>query len=203
MKLTLNEQGLVPAIAQDERTGEVLMLAFMSPEAVKKTRETGQAWFYSRSRAELWHKGATSGNAIDVHSMQVDCDGDTILLKGTPVGPVCHTGEKTCFFQELDEATEVDASKVHVIDELFQVIEGRKTQKPEGSYVAKLLSEGTDRIGKKVIEEAAESVIAAKNGVKTETVHELADLWFHSLILLASAGLTPEDVWKELRARRK
>lgn len=204
MKVLLNEQGLIPAIAQDEQSGEVLMVAYMSPESLRKTQETGEAWFFSRSRNELWHKGATSGNFIKVNKIEIDCDGDTLLLKGKATGPACHTGKQTCFFQTLDKtSTEVDASKVDVLNELFQVIESRKSQPPQGSYVGKLLAEGVDRIGKKVIEEAGESVIAAKNGVKAETAHEIADLWFHSLILLSHAGLTPEDIRAELRSRRK
>lgn len=204
MKLTLNAQGLIPAIAQDEQTGQILMVAYMSPDSLRKTQETGEAWFFSRSRNELWHKGETSGNFIQVHKIEVDCDGDTLILKGKATGPVCHTGKPTCFFQHLDKTPlEFDNSKQNVLEELFGVIESRKNQAPEGSYVGKLLIEGVDRIGKKVIEEAGESVIAAKNGIKPETVHEIADLWFHSLILLSHAGLTPEDIYAELRSRRK
>lgn len=204
MKLKLNQQGLIPAIAQDEKTGEVLMVAYMSPESLRKTVETGDAWFYSRSRAALWKKGETSGNVIRVSKIEVDCDADTLVLKCAPTGPACHTGSPTCFFQELDPAgLEFDASAMPVLDELFQVIESRKNSPPQGSYVGKLLREGMDRIGKKVIEEAGETVIAGKNGVPAETVHEVADLWFHSLILLSASGLKPDDIWKELQSRRK
>ncbi len=204
MKLKLNEQGLIPAIAQDRDTGDVLMVAYMSPESLERTLDTGEAWFFSRSRQALWHKGETSGNVIKVHEVQVDCDTDTILLKGSPAGPACHTGKPTCFFQGLDGADlEFEAAGPAVLDELFSVIESRKTAAPEGSYVAKLLHEGVDRIGKKVIEEAGETVIAAKNGNAAETVHEVADLWFHSLVLLSSAGLKPEDIWRELSKRRR
>ena len=161
-------------------------------ESLERTLDTGEAWFFSRSRRELWHKGETSGNVIKVHEVQVDCDTDTILLKGSPTGPACHTGKPTCFFQGLDGADlEFEAAGPAVVDELFSVIESRKKAAPEGSYVAKLLHEGIDRIGKKVIEEAGETVIAAKNGNADETVHEVADLWFHSLVLLSSAGLKP------------
>lgn len=204
MKLKLNEQGLIPAIAQDEKTGKVLMVAYMSPESLRRTIETGEAWFYSRSRKELWRKGDTSGNVIKVSKIEVDCDHDTLILGSTPTGPVCHTGNPTCFFEDIGGAElEFAAPPAAVIDELFQVIEGRKSQAPEGSYVAKLLHGGVDRIGKKVIEEAGEAVIAAKNGVRDQTVYEIADLWFHSLVLLSSAGLTPNDIWEELRSRRK
>lgn len=203
MKLKLNEQGLIPAVAQDEKTGEVLMVAWMSPGSLRRTLASGEAWFYSRSRQELWHKGEVSGNFIKVHGVQVDCDADTLLLKSAPTGPVCHTGKPTCFFQDLQGEPEFERPPAHIIDELFEVIEGRKTEAPEGSYVAKLLKQGVDRIGKKVLEEAGETVIAAKNNVPQETISELADLWFHSLVLLSHLGLKPQDVWDELRRRRK
>jgi len=204
MKLQLNDQGLIPAIVQDEQSGDVLMFAWMSPESLHRTVETGDATFYSRSRQELWRKGDTSGNVIKVKQVQVDCDQDVLLVKGKPSGPVCHTGKRTCFFDDLDaKGLEFARPEPNVVDELFQVIEGRKTNAPEGSYVGQLLAQGVDRIGKKVIEEAGESVIAAKNGVREEVVHEVADLWFHSLILLSKAGLKPEDIWQELKSRRK
>jgi phosphoribosyl-ATP pyrophosphohydrolase/phosphoribosyl-AMP cyclohydrolase len=204
MKLKLNQQGLIPAIAQDGETGKVLMLAYMSPDSVSRTVESGEAWFYSRSRKALWHKGEISGNVIKVDQVQVDCDNDTLLLRSEPTGPACHTGNLTCFFEDLDSSDlEYEQPEGQVIDELFEVIESRKGDSPEGSYVARLLQEGVDRIGKKVIEEAGETVIAAKNGVPEELVHEVADLWFHSLVLLSSAGLKPEDIWAELRSRRE
>lgn len=203
MKLKLNPQGLIPAIAQDEKTGEVLMVAYMSPESLRRTVESGEAWFFSRSRNELWRKGETSGNVIKVSGIEVDCDADTLVLKCAPTGPVCHTGSPTCFFQDLDPASlEYETPPVHVLEELFQVIESRKHSAPQGSYVAKLLHDGIDRIGKKVIEEAGETVIAGKNGIPAETIHEVADLWFHSLILLSASGLTLDDIWKELESRR-
>ncbi len=204
MKLNLNEQGLIPAIAQDEKTGEVLMLAYMNPESLKRTFESGQAWFYSRSRQELWHKGAISGNHIKVSKVIADCENNSLLLKSTPTGPACHTGKPNCYFQEVKKGdAEFEKKPGNMMEELYGVIESRKKEKPEGSYVAKLLSQGVDRIGKKVIEEAGEAVIAAKNGVREEIVHEVADLWFHSLVLLSSAGLTPNDIWQELEKRRK
>jgi len=204
MKLKLNDQGLIPAVAQDEKTGEVLMVAYMSPGSLRRTLESGEAWFYSRSRQELWHKGEVSGNFIKVNRVEVDCDNDTLLLKCSPTGPACHTGKPTCFFQEVEKAPlEFERPSPQVVDELFDLIESRKREAPEGSYVAKLLREGVDRIGKKVIEEAGETVIAAKNGVRSQTVHEVADLWFHSLVLMSSVGLKPEDIWEELRKRRK
>lgn len=204
MKLKLNEQGLIPAIAQDEATGDILMMGYMSPGSLKRTLESGEAWFYSRSRQELWHKGEVSGNFIKVTRIEVDCDSDTLVLKSSPTGPVCHTGSPTCFFQEVDgKQVEFEGGSGHILDEIFQTIEDRKEKAPEGSYVSKLMAEGIDRIGKKVIEEAGETVIAAKNHVPGETVHEIADLWFHSLVLLSSVGLKPDNIWEELRNRRK
>lgn len=203
MKLKLNEQGLIPAIVQDRQTNEVLMVAYVSPESLVKTVETGEAWFYSRSRRSLWHKGETSGNVIKIDRIEVDCDGDTLILKATSTGPACHTGKPTCFFQDLPErGIEFDLAERDVLADLFETIESRKLERPDGSYVAKLFDAGVDRIGKKVVEEAGEAVIAAKNRVKEETIHEVADLWFHSLVLLADAGLTPDDIWDELRSRR-
>ena len=143
MKLKLNEQGLVPAIAQDEKTGEVLMLGYMSPGSLRRTLASGEAWFYSRSRQELWHKGEVSGNFIKVNKVQVDCDNDTLLLKSSPTGPVCHTGRPTCFFQDMEGGEpEFEEPSAPVVDELFEVIEQRKREAPQGSYVAELLAAG-------------------------------------------------------------
>ncbi len=203
--IKLDEKGLVPAIVQDDATGRVLMLAYMNQESIGKTIETGQAWFYSRSRQELWHKGATSGNYLNVKSLSIDCDGDTILIRADPLGPACHTGEESCFFRSMPAEDQVDFERKAspVLDELFQIIQQRKAEKPEDSYVAKLLSEGPGRVGKKVIEEAGESAIAAVEGDAEQTTREIADLWFHTMVLLAACDLTPEDVWEELRSRRR
>ncbi len=203
--IKLDEKGLVPAIVQDDATGRVLMLAYMNQESIGKTIETGQAWFYSRSRQELWHKGATSGNYLNVKSLSIDCDGDTILIRADPLGPACHTGEESCFFRSMPDQDQLDFERkaAPVLDELFQIVQQRKAEKPEGSYVAKLLSEGPGQVGKKVIEEAGESAIAAVEGDAEQTTREVADLWFHTMVLLAACDLTPEDVWEELRSRRR
>lgn len=205
MTIKLDASGLVPAIVQDADSGEILMMAWMNETSLRKTLETKQAWFYSRSRKELWHKGDTSGSFINVSSVAVDCDGDTILVKGKATGPVCHTGNKTCFFQgELTENNlSFESAEENELDHLFKTIEQRKRDKPEGSYVAALMKQGVDRISKKVIEEAGETVIAAKNHVHSEIAWEVADLWFHSLILLSYEGMTPEDIYEELRKRRR
>lgn len=205
MKVKLNEQGLVPAIVQDINTSKVLMLGYMNPGSLKRTVEGVQVWFYSRSREDLWHKGEVSGNYLNLGEAWLDCDGDTILLKVEPDGPACHTGETSCFFTAMDglpdeyEATESGSG---ILDELFGVIRDRQREQPEDSYTAKLLQEGTGRIAQKVIEEAGETAIAAAQGDKENLPKEVADLLYHSLVLLASAGVNPNAVWEELRKRR-
>ena len=206
MKVKLNEQGLVPAIAQDADTGQVLMLGYMNPGSLKRTVEGTQVWFYSRSREDLWHKGEVSGNYLNLKEAWLDCDGDTILLKVKPDGPACHTGETSCFFTPMDqlpeeyEATEPGSG---ILDELFALIRDRQRDPPEGSYTAQLLQEGTSRIAQKVIEEAGETAIAAVEGNQKDLPKEVADLLYHTLVLLASSGVTPKEVWAELRERRK
>ena len=203
--IQLDEKGLVPAIAQDDSTGDVLMLGYMNPGSLKRTLEGGEVWFYSRSRSELWHKGEISGNYMKVKSAAIDCDGDVVLLRVDPDGPACHTGNPTCFFTPLDELPDfAHADKgPGVIDELFAVVQDRKKELPEGSYTAELLRAGADRIGQKVIEEAGETAIAGVKGDVEQLVGEVADLMYHTLVLLAALGAKPEDVWERLRDRRK
>ena len=202
--IKLDDKGLVPAIVQDADTGRVLTLAYMNQESLERTRASGQVWFYSRSRQELWHKGETSGNYLNVRSISVDCDGDALLIEAEPTGPACHTGETSCFFEGLaDETPEFERPPGDMLAELFQLIEQRKRDKPKGSYVAKLLKKGPRKIGKKVVEEAGEAVIAALDEGRERTVSEVADLWFHTLVLLASVDATPEQVFEELRGRQK
>ncbi|MFQ5933226.1 MAG: bifunctional phosphoribosyl-AMP cyclohydrolase/phosphoribosyl-ATP diphosphatase HisIE [Dehalococcoidia bacterium] len=202
--IKLDEKGLMPAIVQDDATGKVLMLGYMDEEALKRTMKSGQVWFYSRSRAELWHKGATSGNYLNLRSVSIDCDEDTVLVKAEPTGPACHTGNETCFFRELpSDDLSFQREEPHILKELFQVIQERKETMPEDSYVADLFRKGPGRVSQKVIEEAAESAISALEGDREQTAKEVADLWFHSMVLLASRDLTPEDVWRELKARRR
>ena len=202
--IKLDDKGLVPAIVQDADTGRVLTLAYMNQESLERTRASGQVWFYSRSRRELWHKGETSGNYLNVRSISVDCDGDALLIAAEPTGPACHTGETSCFFKGLpDETPEFERTPGDILAELFQLIEQRKRDKPKGSYVSKLLKKGPRKIGKKVVEEAGEVVIAALDEGRERTVSEVADLWFHTLVLLASVDATPEQVFEELRRRQK
>ena len=203
--IQLDEKGLVPAIAQNAATGEVIMLGYMSPGSLKRTLEGGDVWFYSRSRSDLWHKGEVSGNYMRVKSAAIDCDGDTVLLQVDPDGPICHTGNQTCFFTSVDELPDFEHSDKGpgIIEELFAVIQDRKREMPKGSYTAQLFKEGADRIAQKVIEEAGETAIAAVKSDKDQLVREVADLMYHTLVLLAASGAAPEDVWAQLRERRK
>ena len=206
MRIRLNDQGLVPAIAQDINTGQVLMLGYMNPGSLKRTVEGVQVWFYSRSREDLWHKGEVSGNYLNLKEAWLDCDGDTILLKVQPDGPACHTGETSCFFNPLEglpEEYEVSDEGSGIMEELFAVIKDRQDAMPDGSYTVRLLQEGIDRIAQKVIEEAGETAIAAVQRDESALHREMADMLYHSLVLLAASGLSPSDVWEELRNRRQ
>ena len=204
VKVRLNESGLAPAIVQHAETGEVLMMAYVSAESLRRTLESGDAWFYSRSRAELWRKGETSGNYLRVRSVSLDCDGDTLLLKVDPDGPACHTGAPACFFTPLEGTPEIERADTGpgIVDELFAVIQDRKRDMPEGSYTADLLRRGVDRISQKVIEEAGETALAGAKGDKENLAAEAADLLYHTLVLLAASDSKPEDVWEHLRKRR-
>jgi phosphoribosyl-ATP pyrophosphohydrolase/phosphoribosyl-AMP cyclohydrolase len=179
------------------------MLGFANREAVQRTLDTRHAWFYSRSRQRLWEKGETSGNYLEVYALRVDCDGDTLIYLCEPRGPTCHTGQPSCFFETLDGLPSGETNG-EAAQALWDTIRQRQASgDPGSSYVAKLLAQGVDRIGKKIGEEATEVVIAAKNAEPHELAHEIADLWFHTFVLLAQQGMTPEDVWAELRQRRR
>lgn len=206
MQLKMNEQGLVPVIAQDINTGQVLMLGYMSPGSLKRTVEGTQVWFYSRSREDLWHKGEVSGNYLNLREAHVDCDADTLLLKVEPDGPTCHTGETSCFFTPLEgmpESFQHHEAGSGILEELFALVQDRKKEMPEGSYTAELLQAGIGRIAQKVIEEAGESAIAATQEETENLPGEVADLLYHVLVLLAATGVTPQQVWQELRNRRR
>jgi phosphoribosyl-ATP pyrophosphohydrolase/phosphoribosyl-AMP cyclohydrolase len=201
-ELNFSMAGLLPAVVQDSASGKVLMVGFANREAVTRTLETRHAWFFSRSRQRLWEKGETSGNYLDVKGVRVDCDADALIYLCEPHGPTCHTGQPSCFFETMDEVP-VGETNGEAAAILFDTILERQQQAdPESSYVARLLAQGVDRIGKKIGEEATEVVIAAKNADKAELAHEIADLWFHTYVLLAQQGMTPQDVWQELRGRR-
>ncbi|MFC4404463.1 bifunctional phosphoribosyl-AMP cyclohydrolase/phosphoribosyl-ATP diphosphatase HisIE [Gracilibacillus xinjiangensis] len=192
-------KGLVPAIITDFYTKDVLMLAYMNEEAYNKTLQTKQTWFYSRSRDELWNKGATSGNTQEVQSIDLDCDQDTLLIQVIPSGPACHTGEISCFYNRVAEKDpNFDAS---IIEHLVDEVEERKTERVEGSYTNYLYDKGVDKIGKKVIEEAGEVVIAAKNNDNGELTKEISDLLYHTVVMMANQGVSLGDVKQELSNR--
>jgi phosphoribosyl-ATP pyrophosphohydrolase/phosphoribosyl-AMP cyclohydrolase len=201
--LNFSMDGLLPVVVQHHRSGQVLMVGFANRDAVLKTLETRHAWFFSRSRQQLWEKGETSGNYLDLKALRVDCDADALVYLCEPRGPTCHTGEPSCFFEQVDEvpAGETSGEAAAI---LFETIRQRQAQAdPSTSYVARLLREGVDRVARKVGEEATEVVIAAKNADRDEIAREVADLWFHTFVLLAQQGMTPDDVWEELRRRRR
>lgn len=193
-RIKYNEQGLVPAILQEQRTGKVLMMAWMNREALDKTIETQEAWFWSRSRRELWHKGGTSGNVQRVLSIGLDCDGDTLLVMVDPQGPACHTGSWSCFENS-------DAMAPQILEQLYERILDRQKTMPEGAYTTYLFTKGVDKILKKVGEETSEVIIAAKNRDPKELVAETADLVYHMMVLLAEQGVTLGDVAEELNNR--
>jgi phosphoribosyl-AMP cyclohydrolase / phosphoribosyl-ATP pyrophosphohydrolase len=180
----MGDQDLTPAIVQDADDGRVLMLAWMDEEALRRTRKTGEAWFWSRSRRELWHKGETSGSTLAVVELRDDCDGDAILLRVRPAGPACHTGSLSCFAPRL-----------------WHRVAERAKERPEGSYVAGLLAEGPAAAARKVGEEGLEAALAGAGDSDDRLVEELADLWFHSYVLLAARGLDPAAVEDELERR--
>ena len=206
-RIKFDANGLVPAIVQDAATGTVLMLAYMNRESLEKTLATGTTWFYSRSRQELWNKGATSGHIQTVKEMFYDCDGDTLLVKVEQTGAACHEGTYSCFSRRFGEAestlTERPAlAAAEVLTELFAVLEDRRQNPQEGSYTSSLFAKGEDRILKKIGEEAAETIIAAKNHSQGEVIYEMADLWYHCLVLLAAHKIDFAALIEELGKRR-
>ncbi|HEY2420282.1 MAG TPA: bifunctional phosphoribosyl-AMP cyclohydrolase/phosphoribosyl-ATP diphosphatase HisIE, partial [Neobacillus sp.] len=195
-----DEKGLVPAIIQDAGTKEVLTLAYMNQESLAKTLETGETWFYSRSRQELWHKGSTSGNTQTVVSVNYDCDQDALLVLVFPKGPACHTGAVSCF---SDRVYEGEMADYQILNSLEKVILDRERERPEGAYTTYLFEKGVDKILKKVGEEAAEVIIAAKNRDQGELKWEAADLLYHLQVLLVEQGLPFKEVLKTLEERHK
>ncbi len=196
-----DERGLVPVVVQDAGTGEVLMLAYASREAVEKTIESGEAYYHSRSRGELWHKGETSGNTQKVIEVRLDCDGDALLYRVEPAGPACHTGENSCFFTTVAGSDGDTPSLGRTLTRLAGTIAGRRREMPEGSYTAKLLGRGTAHIAQKVGEEAVEVVVAALED--EGLAEESADLLYHLLVLWEERGVKPEEVAKVLDERHR
>jgi phosphoribosyl-ATP pyrophosphohydrolase/phosphoribosyl-AMP cyclohydrolase len=244
--LAFDDSGLITAIVQDDGTNEVLMVAYMNAESLAKTLQTGETWFWSRSRQGLWHKGATSGNTQRVVDIRLDCDGDALLVRVDPKGPACHTGERTCFFQTAggeggnkggneggneersnieDRTSEISqpepkieqvqqqVSLVNVaamnlgilLQDLYNLIQERQDQRPEGSYTSYLFNSGLDKILKKVGEESAETIIAAKNTDlkegKKQLSAEISDLLYHLLVLMVEREVSLQDILNELSER--
>lgn len=187
--------GLVPAIIQDATTKNVLMLGFMNEQAYHKTIETGKVTFWSRTRNCLWTKGETSGNFLNLVSIQNDCDNDTLLVKVNPIGPTCHKGTDTCW-GETNEA-----NPLLFLTELQDFIEKRHQEMPEGSYTTKLFKDGVNKMAQKVGEEALETVIEATNGTNEKLIYETSDMMYHLIVLLTSKGLRIEDIAQELHKR--
>jgi phosphoribosyl-ATP pyrophosphohydrolase/phosphoribosyl-AMP cyclohydrolase len=231
-QIKFNKEGLIPVIIQDEKTNQVLMLAYMNRESLEKTLKEGRTCFYSRSRRELWFKGSTSGNTQLVKKIVLDCDDDTLLVLIEQKGVACHTGNYSCFFKEIkgDKIEEIklespiylqkeQAERIkslqgnsrgeqleinsEIINEIYRVIQNRKSNYKSDSYVCKLLANSEDLLPKKIGEEAVEVIIALKDKDKDAIIHEVADLWFHTLVALGSCNISPQDIFKELKKRRK
>jgi phosphoribosyl-ATP pyrophosphohydrolase/phosphoribosyl-AMP cyclohydrolase len=228
--LKFDEYGLIPAIVQDTHTREVLTLAYMNRESLERTVATNATWFWSRSRGELWHKGQTSGNTQRVIELILDCDQDAIVVLVEPTGPACHTGERTCFHNAIgsdvrvltpgiERSAEALQSKVRtnegrkdnreaedlgaLLNQLYDLVESRKRERPDGSYTTYLFNEGLDKILKKVGEESAETIIAAKNENTNGLVAEVSDLIYHVLVLLVERGVSLDEIRQEMAQRGK
>jgi len=209
-EIKFDERGLIAAIVQNAETREVLTLAYMNEESLARTIETKQTWFWSRSRKELWHKGETSGNTQQVVSLTLDCDRDAIVVLVNPAGPACHTGAISCF--KLPEDQQVQSPKPKdprpddlgsVLSQLYQLIQSRERDRPPSSYTTYLFDEGIDKILKKLGEESAETIVAAKNDDNGRLISEVSDLVYHLLVLLVVRGVSLEEIGKELSQRRK
>ena len=205
-QLQFDEKKLIPTIVQDWLDGTILMVGWMNQEALSHTVRTQRVHFWSRSRQRLWKKGETSGHELEVKKLYVDCDRDSLLVKAAPIGPTCHTGNRSCFFSEMNDDVswkpqETKAAWGGIFERLYETALDRKHHPQTGSYVSKLMQGGMDRILKKVVEESGEVVIAAKGENRQEMVYEMADLWFHTLVLLGHAGISPQEVYQELGQR--
>ncbi|HZS34662.1 MAG TPA: bifunctional phosphoribosyl-AMP cyclohydrolase/phosphoribosyl-ATP diphosphatase HisIE [Methylomirabilota bacterium] len=206
--LRFDRDGLIPAVVQEVATGEVLMVAWMSPEALARTRATGRTHFWSRSRQRLWEKGETSGRRQHVEAIYRDCDGDTLLVLVHQEGAACHTGSRTCFVAGLDAEAAggpagPPAGTPAVLDVVERVIQARRAAPREGSYVSRLLTAGAPQMARKVGEEAAEVMVAALTETPERLVAEVADLWFHTLVLLGARDLSARHVFAELARRHR
>ena len=196
--LKFDDKGLIPAIVIDYYTKEVLTLAYMNKESLNISIKEEKTCFYSRSRQELWRKGETSGNYQHIQSIKSDCDNDALIVEVIKDGPACHTGKESCFFNEVYSKEDY---KDFSIDKLYALIKGRKTNQTEGSYTTYLFNSGIDKILKKVGEECTEVIIGAKNDSKKETIYEISDLLYHTLVLMVEKGITINDIKEELASR--
>ncbi len=214
-KIKFDDNGLIPVVSQDYKSGDVLILAFMNREAFAKTVETRKVHYFSRSRGKLWLKGETSGNFQLVKSILVNCEDNSLLIKVQQIGNACHTGHHSCYFREVvrDNFVEIvenkenrsknsDEENMLVLRELYHVISDRKVNPKEGSYTNYLFEKGIDKICKKIGEEASEVIIASKNNSPEEIKYEIADLYYHLYVLMVERGIKPEDIYDELRKRR-
>ena len=197
-ELKFDEKGLIPAIVVDAKSKQVLTLSYMNKESLKISMERGLTCFFSRSRNELWLKGETSGNYQHIVSITADCDKDALTVVVEKEGPACHTGAESCFYNEVWESQELSQFS---LSSLMKLIEGRKTQKKEGSYTTYLFEKGIDKILKKVGEESTEVIIAAKADDKKETIYEIADLTYHVMVLMIQMGISLDDIYSELKRR--
>jgi phosphoribosyl-ATP pyrophosphohydrolase/phosphoribosyl-AMP cyclohydrolase len=205
--IKFDPSGLIPAIIQDAVSGDILMMAYMNRKSLEKTLTTGLTHFWSRSRKQLWQKGESSGNIQRVRSIYLDCDQDTLLIQVEQTHVACHTGRWSCFHQQLTDdgwmLTEEGAKekKAQIFDKVYQTILDRKAHPKENSYVTSLMKMGKDRILRKIGEESGELIIGSKNNQKPEIISEMADLWFHTLVLLGYHGITPQEIYQELEKR--
>lgn len=197
-KLKFDDQGLIPAIVQDYVTHEVLTLAYMNRESLKISLEEGRTCFYSRSRKCLWRKGETSGNVQRIVTMRLDCDGDALVVEVKKSGPACHTGAESCFYQDVYQDTEIKSFSVRA---LRDIIQNRRDEPRPGSYTTYLFEKGIEKILKKIGEESTEVIIAAAKGDKAETLYELGDLFYHTLVLMTEMNISYEDLMVELAKR--
>jgi phosphoribosyl-ATP pyrophosphohydrolase/phosphoribosyl-AMP cyclohydrolase len=209
-RVKFDQSGLIPAVVQDDLNGEILMVAYMNRLALDRTLVTGKIHFFSRSRAKLWRKGETSGNELEVRSVFLDCDRDVVLVKARANGPACHTGRRSCFFQVIKNGrvrtlSESDAKSTNLpsdmLQKVFDVIIDRKNRPKKESYVSSLFRMGKDQILKKIGEEAGELIIGSKNNRREEVIHEMADLWFHSLVVMGYHSISLQDLYRELGNR--
>lgn len=204
--LRFDEQGLLPCVVQDWLDGTVLMVGFMNQEAWDMTQQSQSVHFWSRSRQQIWKKGETSGHVLVLKEVFLDCDQDTVLVKAQPIGPTCHTGNRSCFFTSLTSTEQqipipTGTAWGGITQRLYEMVEDRKANPRSDSYVSKLMDGGVDRILKKVVEEAGEVVLSGKNANREEIIYEMADLWFHSLIMLGHFSIPPDEIYQELGKR--